>query len=63
VDDSKDNVPSTSAALDAGATEGPDPTVGGDGVERQLASVSGIMSASEFTSLSLTGNTQKVGTC
>ena len=33
---------------------------GADGVERQLASVSGIMSSADFASLSLTPNTQKV---
>ena len=34
---------------------------GGIEVERHVASVAGIMSASEFTSLELTANTKKVG--
>ena len=49
VDDDKDNV-----GFDK--EERPD----ADGIERQVASVSGIMSSSDFDSLNLTPNTQKV---
>jgi hypothetical protein len=61
VDDDKDNVPG------AGSRKGGATAVtielaetAADGVERQLASVSGIMSSADFESLNLTPNTQKV---
>ena len=62
VDDEKDNIPAAAKAA-AGGSKGFDvePAVtGADGVERQLASVSGIMSSADFASLNLTPNTQKV---
>lgn len=68
VDDEKDNVPTTksgkaaakaeAAATAAAAAAAGEP--GPDGIERQQATVSGIMSSSEFSSLELTENVQKV---
>ena len=75
IDDDKDNVPSASGAKPgsvaaaraaSGAAAGPSgasaggAAVGTDGVERMHASVSGIMSSAEFSSLGLTENTMKV---
>ncbi len=55
VDDDKDDVPGSTAGIDR------EPAVAGaDGVERQQASVSGIMSSADFDSLNLTENSQKV---
>lgn len=64
VDDDKDNVPMTSGGVGKGgkvnkAFDREEPEVA-DGIERQVASVSGIMSSSDFNSLNLTPNTQKV---
>lgn len=65
VDDDKDNVPMSGGGAGKGGKSSKafdrEPEAA-DGIERQVASVSGIMSTSDFDSLNLTPNTQKVRT-
>lgn len=65
VDDEKDNVPSAKSGKAAGKGEAAAAAAaagaaGADGIERQQATVAGIMSSTEFSSLELTENVQKV---